>query len=122
MAKAKSDAVDIIFITNEITKDIPKLIKKTRLRTFNTFLLSAFLVHANIVKFSALNKTGIIKKEHIKTIIKEQRDSLDNWLNYFLSKDSDYLPMWAKVWAFQGMLQIGNLNKDKDGYDKRSKT
>ena len=63
-----------------------------------------------------------LKEEHINVIIREQIDSLDAWLNYFLSKDSDYLPMWGKVWAFQGMLDIGNLNKDKDGYGRRSNT
>ena len=77
--------------------------------------------HINLVEPQTY-KEQELKKEHLKTIIREQKDSLDNWLNYFLSKDSDYLPIWAKVWAFQGMLQIGNLNKDKDGYDKRSKT
>lgn len=30
--------------------------------------------------------------------------------------------MWAKVWAFQGMLCIGNLNKEKDGYGRRGST
>ena len=63
-----------------------------------------------------------LKEQHINVIIREQKDSLDTWLNYFLSKDSDYLPMWAKVWAFQGMLGIGNLNKEKDGYGRRSNT
>ena len=77
--------------------------------------------HINLVEPNTY-KDEELRKEHIETIIREQKDSLDNWLNYFLSKDSDYLPMWAKVWAFQGMLQIGNLNKNKDGYDKRSKT
>ena len=63
-----------------------------------------------------------LRNEHIQTVIREQKDSLDNWLNYFLSSDSSYLDMWAKVWAFQGMLHIGNINKNKDGYDRRSKT
>ena len=63
-----------------------------------------------------------LKEEHINTVIKEQKDSLDNWLNYLLSSDSSYLPMWAKVWAFQGMLHIGNLNENKDGYKTRGKT
>ena len=36
-------------------------------------------------------------------IINEQKDSLDNWLNYFFSEDSSYMEMWAKVWAFQGI-------------------
>ena len=63
-----------------------------------------------------------LKEEHINVIIREQKDSLDAWLDYFFSEDSDYLPMWAKVWAFQGMLNIGNLNKEKDGYGRRSNT
>ena len=63
-----------------------------------------------------------LKEEHINVIIREQKESLDVWLNYFFSKDSNYLPMWAKVWAFQGMLGIGNLNKEKDGYGRRSNT
>lgn len=63
-----------------------------------------------------------LKQQHINVIIREQKDSLDVWLNYFFGKDSDYLPMWAKVWAFQGMLGIGNLNKEKDGYGRRSNT
>jgi len=77
--------------------------------------------HINLVEPKTYEDKEL-RKQHIEKIIREQKDTLDNWLNYFLSKDSDYLPMWAKVWAFQGMLQIGNLNKDKDGYDKRSKT
>ena len=63
-----------------------------------------------------------LRQQHINMIIREQKDSLDSWLNYFLSKDSDYLPIWAKVWAFQEMLSIGNLNKEKDGYGRRGKT
>lgn len=63
-----------------------------------------------------------LRQEHISVIIRDQKESLDTWLNYLLSKDSDYLPMWAKVWAFQGMLGIGNLNENKDGYNRRSGT
>ena len=63
-----------------------------------------------------------LKEDHINIIIREQKESLDTWLDYFLSKDSDYLPIWAKVWAFQGMLNIGNLNTDKDGYGRRGST
>lgn len=68
------------------------------------------------------DKDKRLRREHIESIIKAQKDSLDNWLNYFLSSDSSYLEMWAKVWAFQGMLRIGNLNVGKDGYERRSNT
>ena len=77
--------------------------------------------HHNLVKpDNEIDKR--LKEEHINVIIREQIDSLNTWLNYFFSSDSDYLPMWAKVWAFQGMLGIGNLNKEKDGYSRRSNT
>ena len=77
--------------------------------------------HHNLV--NPVNETDReLKEEHISAIIREQQDSLDIWIDYFFSKDSDYLPLWAKVWAFQGMLSIGNLNKDKDGYARRSNT
>jgi len=79
--------------------------------------------HGHINLVNPKNDIDIeMREEHIRKIIREQKDSLDNWLTYFLSEDSSYLPMWAKVWAFQGMLHIGNLNKNKDGYDNRSKT
>ncbi len=77
--------------------------------------------HHNLVNPTS-DKDKKTKEEHINTIIREQKDSLDSWLDYFLSRDSDYLPMWAKVWAFQGMLSIGNLNKAKDGYGRRSES
>ena len=62
-----------------------------------------------------------LRKSHIEQIINEQKSSLDEWLNYFLSDTSSYLPVWAKVWAFQGMLNIGNINEGKDGYKRRGK-
>ena len=67
-------------------------------------------------------KDQSLREEHIKQINSEQMDSLDAWLNYFFSPDSDNLPMWAKVWAFQGMLKIGNLNEKRTEYKRRSKT
>ena len=63
-----------------------------------------------------------LREEHITQIRNEQMDSLDAWINYLMSPDSEYLPMWAKVWAFSGMLKIGNLNEDKTEYLRRSKT
>lgn len=62
-----------------------------------------------------------LRKEHINTIIREQKESLDGWLNYLLSFDASYLDVWTKVWAFQGMLSIGTLNSDRTSYLKRDK-
>lgn len=62
-----------------------------------------------------------LREQHIKQLIEAERSSLDAWLDYLMSNDSNYIPAWAKVWAFLGMLNIGNLNKELDGYYKRDK-
>ena len=55
-------------------------------------------------------------------IIENQKKSLDEWLDYFMSEDAKFYPTWAKYWAFQGMLTIGNFDTNKGIYNKRSKT
>lgn len=62
--------------------------------------------------------TDKLVKGHEKVIIEDQEKSLSVWLEYFCSKDSSMYPMWAKVWAFQGMLKIGNYSSDT--YTKRT--
>lgn len=62
-----------------------------------------------------------LREERVNTIIREQKESLNEWLNYLLSPDSSYLEIWAKVWAFQGILDIGALNSEKTMRMKRNK-
>jgi hypothetical protein len=58
-------------------------------------------------------------------IIKEQKKSLDNWLDYLINEDSIY-PEWFKYYAFQGMIRIGSYDIDYDidngKINKRTKT
>jgi phage protein U len=61
------------------------------------------------------------KQQEIQTIITEQEKSLDNWLDYFMSEDADVYPMWAKYWAFQGMLSLGVFDKEQQRFNKRAK-
>ena len=59
--------------------------------------------------------------EHKKNIIKDQQASIDSWLEYLTSEDAKFYPMWAKYWAFQGMLNIGSFDNQNGIYKKRSK-
>ncbi len=52
--------------------------------------------------------------------ITKQEESLDRWIDYFVSDGARY-PMWAKYWAFQGMLKIGSYDRDAGIFQKRSK-
>ena len=44
-------------------------------------------------------------------IINEQKASLDMWLDYLISKDTDMYPTWFKYYVFQGMLKLGYFDK-----------
>ncbi len=64
--------------------------------------------------------TPELKKEYARILIKDQKESLDTWLDYLMGEDTDMYPYWAKYWAFQGMVQLGDYDKDKKMYFKRT--
>ncbi len=70
--------------------------------------------------FGHIEITNEMKKELEKEVIENQKKSMDNWLDYFLSDDAKVYPFWAKYWAFQGMLKIGKYDKEKQVFYKRS--
>ena len=52
-------------------------------------------------------------------IIKAQKKSLDAWIDYLSDENARY-PMWAKYWAFQGMLKLGTYDVGHGTYQRRS--
>ncbi len=64
--------------------------------------------------------TPELKKEYARILIKDQKESLDEWLDYLMGEYTDMYPYWAKYWAFQGMVQLGDYDKDKKMYFKRT--
>ncbi len=70
--------------------------------------------------FGHIEITNEMKKELEKEVIENQKKSIDNWLDYFLSDDAKVYPFWTKYWAFQGMLKIGKYDKEKQVFYKRS--
>ncbi len=61
------------------------------------------------------------KNREIEVIIKEQKESLDSWLDYFACSDTEHYPTWFKYFCFQGMIRIGYFDKEKNQYTKRTK-
>ncbi|MBC7464928.1 MAG: hypothetical protein H7256_02960 [Bdellovibrio sp.] len=59
--------------------------------------------------------------ELAQNAIKDQRNSLDDWLSYFLSDESASYPMWAKYWSFTGLVKLGNFNTETGSFTERSK-
>jgi len=48
------------------------------------------------------------------------KKSLSNWLDYLNSDEASY-PMWFRYYAFQGMLKLGQFDKEKGEFTKRTK-
>ena len=67
-----------------------------------------------------LEYTEEIRNQEIDNIIKEQEESIDNWIEYFASPDTDIYPTWYKYYAFQGMLKLGTYDKKQGNFNRRT--
>jgi len=65
--------------------------------------------------------TQEMKAQLSEVIIRDQESTLDNWLEYFTSPDSDSYPMWAKYWVFTSMVKLSTFDKEKHTFAKRDK-
>ena len=62
------------------------------------------------------------KKALSQEVIDSQKDVLSKWLKFMLEDERMLVqPMWAKVWAFDGLLKMGKYNREKDRFEKRDK-
>ncbi|MSU54691.1 MAG: hypothetical protein EXS48_02585 [Candidatus Staskawiczbacteria bacterium] len=65
--------------------------------------------------------TNQLRQEALKTITADQKQSLDNWVDYLSSSDATY-PDWLKYWAFRSVIGLSQYDKDAHEFKKRSKT
>lgn len=70
--------------------------------------------------YGHINYSERLKHEESKLLIEEQKKSLEKWIDYLMKENTVY-PMWARYWAFQGMLKLGQFDKAKGRFTKRSK-
>jgi hypothetical protein len=52
-----------------------------------------------------------LPEEAYETEIQTQKESLDEWIEYFTSADSSSFPVWAKYWAFHGVVRMSGIQK-----------
>jgi len=68
-----------------------------------------------------------LKQKNAEVVLTDQRDSLEQWVDYFASSDSAYIPTSLKYWIFRNIIGLQDLVKKKDGdkeyieFPKRSK-
>lgn len=80
----------------------------------------------NFINKQYINETGQalnekLKQERFEIIINDQKSSLDVWIDYLSCENTKKYPMWAKYWAFQGMLNIGAYDSKNKSYKRRTK-
>ena len=72
--------------------------------------------------YGHIHYTNEIKQKEIEQIISEQKASLDSWIDYFASKDTEMYPTWFKYFCFQGMVRLGYFDKKQVKYTKRTES
>lgn len=70
--------------------------------------------HGNVIL------TPQLKSQLINSLIADQRSSLDKWINYLLSPDTNIYPMWLKYWIFTSMVKLAKFNRETGRFEKRS--
>ena len=64
---------------------------------------------------------GAEQKEQLaEVIVTDQKSSLDTWIDYLSSRDATY-PDWLKYFAVRSILGMGEYDKEKHQFTKRSK-
>ncbi len=70
--------------------------------------------------YGHVHYTEETKEQELNQIISEQKASLDLWIDYFSSKDTEMYPTWFKYYCFQGMIKLGFFDKKEEKYTKRT--
>ena len=58
--------------------------------------------------------------EEIIALVENQKQSLDQWVDYMASPDATY-PDWLKYWSIRNVLGLSKYDKDKKVFPKREK-
>ncbi len=56
-----------------------------------------------------------VKQKNAATVLADQRASLEEWIDYFVSPDSKHIPKALKYWVFRNILNLSDLVKKKQG-------
>lgn len=62
------------------------------------------------------------KNKLAKTIIQDQKKSLESWTEYLVSKDTNMYPMWMKYWMFTGMTKLSKYDAVTGTFGNRDKS
>ena len=86
-------------------------------------ITEGYMQHLDTIYFEQndIHMSDLQKSMQKNAIIKNQEKTLNEWLEYLTSKETQDYPTWVKYWVFQGMLTIGNHDISKGTYKRRTK-
>jgi len=61
------------------------------------------------------------KKQISEGLLNDQRASLEQWINYFSSPDSSYIPPQIKYWFFRSVVKLSEYDKEEGKFPERSR-
>lgn len=62
-----------------------------------------------------------LKKQNAERVLSDQRASLEQWIDYFASPDSEYIPKNLKYWILRNVIGLQEYDKEKKEFSRRSK-
>ena len=91
---------------------IKSFFHKKYVPTLQTFPIEEYTrVQLNEAEQLGFGRNQSITEEQVKLEIENIKQTLDPWIEYFTSIDSSFLPVWAKYWAFMGVLKMSGIEK-----------
>lgn len=62
-----------------------------------------------------------LKQQTAEAMISDQKASLEQWIDYFASEDSKYLPDYMKYWVFRSVVGLQEYDKENHKFPNRSR-
>jgi len=60
-----------------------------------------------------------LKYQNLEPVLRDQQASLEQWIDYFGSTDSNYMPIALKYWVFREITSLQEYDKDNHKFPKR---
>ncbi len=123
-AEKITDWLEVIEKTHTGHRDDPRVLERIKESYYKEFVIKPEDIPEDYFENRRIiaSKRGEDYVEiNSDVIINDQKSTLDNWINYFTSSDSDVFPTWAKYWAFTSMVKLSTFDKEKHVFANRDK-
>lgn len=131
-AEKLADFMAVLEHTHTAHRDDPRVAERIKVSYHKEHVIEAenipesyFTNQARLAReqgYGDIEITEDMRAQLSEVIITDQKSTLNKWLEYFTSEDSDSYPMWAKYWAFTNMTRLSTFDKEKHSFVKRDKS